>query len=178
MSEPTIDRAEIAAELEGARNDFLGLLSLVGDDEWDKPTLGTRWSNEELLFHMVFGYMVVQRLLILVRFFGRLPDCVGRGFARILDAATSLFDVVNYFGTRLATTVYNRNRMGVKFDHVIESLKRSLAREHSQAFRRGMYFPTRWDPYFHDYMWLGDVYRYPRAHYDHHRRQLTLAKLT
>jgi hypothetical protein len=178
MSEPTIDRGEIVAELEDARNDFLGLLSLVGDDEWDRPTSGTRWSNEELLFHMVFGYMVVQRLLILVRFFGHLPDCVGRGFARILDAATSLFDVINYFGTRLAATVYNRNRMGVKFDRVIESLKRSLAREHSQAFRRGMYFPTRWDPYFHDYMSLADVYHYPRPHYDHHRRQLTLTKLT
>jgi hypothetical protein len=65
MSEQTVDRGEIAADLEGARNDFLRLLSLVCDDEWNKPTSGTRWSNEELLFHVVFGYMVVKRLLIL-----------------------------------------------------------------------------------------------------------------
>ena len=44
---------------------------------------------------MVFGYIVVRRLLILLRFFGRLPDCVGRGFARSLDAATPLLDVMN-----------------------------------------------------------------------------------
>ena len=38
--------------------------------------------NEQLLFHMVFGYMVVQRLLVLVRVFSRLPDAVSRVFAR------------------------------------------------------------------------------------------------
>ena len=41
-------------------------------DAWAKPTGGTRWTNEQLLFHMVFGYMIVQRLLILVRVFSRL----------------------------------------------------------------------------------------------------------
>ena len=35
---------------------------------------GTRWTSEQLLFHMVFGYMIVQRLLILVKVFSRLPD--------------------------------------------------------------------------------------------------------
>ena len=40
-----------------------------------------------------------------------------------------------------------------------------------------MYYLTRWDPYFREYMTLADVYRYPGQHYDHHRRQLTLTKL-
>ena len=43
---------------------------------WDKPTRGTRWTNEQLLFHMLFGYMIVQRLLVLVKVFSRLPDAV------------------------------------------------------------------------------------------------------
>ncbi|MFB4320582.1 hypothetical protein [Actinomadura sp. 21ATH] len=34
---------------------------------------GTRWTNEQLLFHMMFGYLVVLRLLVLVRLIGRLP---------------------------------------------------------------------------------------------------------
>ncbi len=140
----------IAADLQRARADFL-----------DLPASGTRWSNEELLFHMVFGYMAVQRLRVLVRMFGRLPDSVGRGFAGVLNAGTPIFDVINYYGTRLAATDYNRNRMGVKFEKVIIGLQRSLAREKSHVLRRGMYFPTRWDPYFHDYMSLADVYRYP-----------------
>ena len=171
------DRASLVADLERARIDFHQLLGVIGDRDWSKPTSGTRWTNEQLLFHMVFGYMVVQRLLILIRLFGRLPDWVGQGFARILNAATPLFDLINYYGTCLAGVVYNRKRMGNKMNRVIDALQRSLAREDEDALHRGMHFPTRWDPYFHDYMTLAGVYRYPGQHYDHHRRQITLAQL-
>ena len=88
MAEPMTDRAAHSADLERARTDFHHLLGLVGGDEWRKPTSGTRWTNEQLLFHMVFGYMVVQRLLILVRLFGHLPDGFSRGFAGALNAVT------------------------------------------------------------------------------------------
>ena len=37
-----------------------------------------------------------------------------------------------------------------------------------------MHFPTRWDPFFKDYMTLEDVYRYPGQHFDFHKRQLTV----
>lgn len=176
MSESITDRVELAADLERARADFHHLLNVV-DDDWNKPTSGTRWTNEQLLFHMVFGYMIVQRLLILVRLFGRLPDAVGRGFARVLNAATPQFDVINYYGTCLAARIYNRKRMATKLDRVIDALLRSLNREHDNAFRLGMHYPTRWDPYFRDYMTLADIYRFPGQHYDHHRRQLALANL-
>jgi hypothetical protein len=176
-AEPTIDRAALVADLERARADFHQLLSRVGDDEWGSPTSGTRWTNEELLFHMVFGYMVVQRLLVLVRLLGRLPVAVSRNFARMLNAIARPFDVVNYYGTRFAAVVYNRDRMGKKMDRVLDALERSLARADDGTLLRGMHFPTRWDPYFHDYMMLADVYGFPGEHYDHHRRQLTLAKL-
>lgn len=39
-----------------------------------------------------------------------------------------------------------------------------------------MHFPVGWDPYFKDYMTIGDVYHYPTQHYDHHRKQLTLPR--
>ena len=71
---------------------------------------------------MVFGYMVVQRLLVLVKVFSRLPDGVSRVFARSLNAATSPFDVINYYGSCAAALVYNRHRMGAKMDRVIASL--------------------------------------------------------
>jgi hypothetical protein len=172
------DCAAIAADLERARTDFHHLLDLVDSDEWDKPTFGTQWSNEQLLLHMVFGYMVVQRLLILVRLFSRLPEGISRDFAGALNAATPLFDRINYYGTNLAALVYNRKRMRAKLDRVIDALQRSLTRRDPTALSRGMHFPNRWDPYFRDYMTLRDVYAYPGQHYDHHRRQLTLAKLT
>jgi hypothetical protein len=108
---------------------------------------GTRWTNEQLLFHMVFGYMIVQRLLILVKAFSRLPDQVSRVFARVLNAATKPFDVINYYSSCAADLVYNRRRMGAKMDRVIAALQRKLARESDDALQRGMHFPTRWDPF-------------------------------
>lgn len=174
-NDSTIDRGELAADFERARTDFHRLLA-QGEriDAWTKPTRGTRWTNEQLLFHMMFGYMVVQRLLILVKVFSRLPDQVSRVFARVLNAATRPFDVINYYGSCAAALVYNRHRMRAKMDRVIPALQRKLAQESDDALRRGMHFPTRWDTFFTDCMTLEDVYRYPGQHFDFHKRQLTL----
>jgi hypothetical protein len=170
-----IDDAEIAADLERARVEFHRLLAAAErHNAWTKPTRGTRWTNEQLLFHMVFGYMVVQRLLVLVRAFSRLPDMVSRVFARVLNAATAPFNVINYYGSCAAALVYNSHRMGAKLDRVIASLRRKLARESDDTLRRGIHFPAKWDPFFKDYMTLEDVYRYPGRHFDFHKRQLTL----
>lgn len=141
---------------------------------WIKPTLGTRWNNEQLLFHMVFGYMLVQRLLFLVYVVSRLPEAVGRVHARMLNAATKPFHPINYYGSCAAALYYNRSRMGAKLDRVIASIDRKLAKETDEALHRGMHFPTGWDPFFADYMTLEDVYRYPGKHFDFHARQLTL----
>ena len=168
-----MDREGIAADLERARATFHQLLEAAGPDDWCKPTRGTRWTNEELLFHMVFGYMVVQRLLLLVRVLGRLPDCVSAAYARLLNVAATPFHVINYYGSCAAALVYNRRRMGAKVDRVIASLQRRLARETDDDLRRGMHFPPRWDPFFSDYMTLEDVYRYPGRHFDFHAEQLT-----
>jgi len=167
----------LAADFERVRADFHHLLSLVGEDEWDRATEGTRWTNEQLLFHMVFGYLVVLRLLRLVRILGRLPPGVSRSYARMLNSATRPFHVINYYGTCLAASFYDRSRMGAKMDRTIASLQRSIVNVRDDALSRGMFFPTRWDPYFRDYMNLSDVYRYPGRHYDHHRRQLRLSRL-
>lgn len=168
------DRDDIFADLERARVEFHRLLDATRPDDWTKPTRGTRWNNEQLLFHMVFGFMVVRRLLVLVRVFSRLPDPVSRIFANILDSATKPFHLINYYGSCSAAMVYNRRRMGAKLDRVIASLQRKLARESDADFARGMHYPVRWDPFFEDFMTLEDVYRYPGRHFDFHAHQLTL----
>lgn len=174
-NEDAINRDALATDLDRARIAFHRLLAdAEREDVWTEPTVGTRWTNEQLLFHMVFGYMVTQRLLVLVRLLGRLPDPVSRVFASILDAATRPFHVINYYGSCAAALVYNRHRMGAKLDRVIASLQRKLAREKDTALRRGMHYPTHWDPFFSDYMTLADIYRYPGLHFDFHQRQLTL----
>jgi hypothetical protein len=175
VNEDQVDRAMLAADLERARTQFHRLLASAGEhDSWNRLSRGTRWTNEQLLFHMVFGYVIVARLLILVRVFGRLPDVVGRVFARLLNAATMPFNVVNYYGSRFGSRFYNRNRMGGKLDRVIDSLQCQLVRERATDFRLGMHYPTRWDPFFREYMTLEDIYRYPGEHFDFHQHQLNL----
>ena len=60
------------------------------------PALRLGWTNEQLLFHMLFGFIVVRVLLLLVKGFGRLPPAFSRAFAAILNAGTRPFHVINY----------------------------------------------------------------------------------
>ncbi|MCX4695476.1 hypothetical protein [Streptomyces sp. NBC_01408] len=98
-------------------------------------------------------------------------------FARLLNAATAPFDLINYAGPCGAAKVYGPRRMGAAIDRVIASLHRHLEAETEPGLARGMHYPVRWDPFFKDFMTLGDIYRYPTQHFDFHRRQLTLGKL-
>lgn len=135
---------------------------------------GTRWTNEQLLYHMLFGYMVVRALLILVKAFGRLPAGASQRFARGLDRATGPFNTINYWGSVAGAKVFNAKRMADKCDRVIGSLKRNLERESERELRRGMHYPTGWDPFFKPYMTLVDIYRYPTQHFNFHREQLSM----
>ncbi len=74
--------------------------------------------------------------------------------------------------------VFDHTRMGGLADRTIAALQRSLARAPEERLRRGMAFPTSWDPCFTPFMSLADVYRFPVRHLAHHRAQLTLAALT
>ncbi|WP_209308851.1 DinB family protein [Blastococcus sp. CT_GayMR16] len=168
-----VDRQAISRDLETSRR-LLHELLVAGTGDLRRRSDGTRWTNEQLLFHMVFGFMVVRVLLRLVRLLGRLPATVGGSFAAVLDSARRPFDVVNYWGSRGAALVFDHARMGWICDRTITALQRHLAGESEDSLHRGMAFPTSWDPYFAPHMTLADVYRYPTRHFEHHRRQLTL----
>jgi len=168
------DRQAISAEMERARQDFHHLLDHATPADLRRPSDGTKWTNEQLLFHMLFGYLIVQALLVLVRIFSRLPDRASTTFARLLDAARKPFHLINYAGSRIGARIIPRARMGKVLDRVIAALRRRLDREDDTGLRTGMHYPTSWDPYFADYMSRYDLYRYPTQHFDHHRRQLTL----
>ncbi|WP_328828828.1 DinB family protein [Streptomyces sp. NBC_00252] len=169
-----MDRQAVYDEYARARETFHRLLAGASKDDLARPTGGTKWTNQQLLWHMLFGYMVVRALLVLVRVFGRLPRRASKTFARVLNAATAAFDLVNYLGPCGAVTVFSPRRTGAAFDRVTGSLQRRLAAESETDLARGMHYPVRWDPFFKDFMTLADIYRYPTRHFDFHHRQLTL----
>jgi len=85
------DRQAIRAEFEGARATFHALLESASEEELARPSNGTRWTNRQLLFHMMFGYMVVRALLPLVKIVRRLPDSGQTALSRrVLPVAETL----------------------------------------------------------------------------------------
>ena len=172
--EPT--KEDILAGYSRARAELDTWLAGATPAELRQKSNGTKWTNEELLFHMVFGYMVVRALLPLVHGVSRLPQPVGKAFAALLNAGTRPFDAVNYWGSRSAAKFYNRRRMARKLDKTLNAITRSLERESSQSMSRWMPFPDRWDPFFAPSMTLKDVYAYSTKHFDFHGRQLSMER--
>jgi len=173
MSQPP-PRGDIRDELDRARAEFRALIAESTPADLRRRSNSTRWTNRELLFHMVFGYLVTRNLRFLFAVMSRTPERVQRGFAATLDAATRPFNAVNYWGSRFGGRVLSPERMVRWSDRVISSLQRSLDAETDAGLRRDMVFPTRWDPYFKPQMTRQDLYHYPTLHFDHHRRQLTI----
>ena len=161
--------------MEQARLEFGRLVGAATPADLRRPSDGTRWTNQQLLFHMLFGYLVVRALLVLVRVFGLLPGGASRAFARLLDSARRPFHLINYLGSSAGARIIPPRRMPPVLDRVIAALQTHLQRETGSALRRGMHYPTTWDPFFADYMTLADIYRYPTQHFRFHQRQLTLS---
>ncbi len=167
-------RDQIHAELEAARLEFRSLIQQSTPADLARASNGTRWTNRELLFHMLFGYLITRNLHCVVKIISRSPRPVQRGFAAVLNAGTGPFHVINYWGSRLGGRALSPARMVRWSDRVIASLQRTLDAETDASMHRSMAFPTRWDPYFTPYMTLQDVYHYATLHFDHHRKQLVL----
>ena len=62
MADPR-EREAIVDSLERARRELHDLVAAAGPADVRRRSNGTRWTNDQLLFHMVFGFMIVRRLL-------------------------------------------------------------------------------------------------------------------
>ncbi|MFE7630595.1 maleylpyruvate isomerase N-terminal domain-containing protein [Kocuria sp. NPDC057446] len=125
-SDASATRQEIHDELERVRADFRDLVAAT-PAELRRPSSGTRWTNGQLLFHMFFGYLIVRRLLPLVRLMGRLPEPVSRTFARVLEAGTRPFHLINHQSDRGAARVLHGPRLTRWFDRTLDVLQAQLA---------------------------------------------------
>ena len=168
------DRQAVHDELDRVQADFHRLLAQATPASLARRSNGTKWTNEQLLFHMLFGYLITRALLGVMAVFGRLPMGASRAYARVLNVLTGPFDVINYLGPCAAIHTYGHRRMAARLDRVLAALHRSVDTATTADLARGMHYPTRWDPFFTDYMTMADLYRYPTRHYDFHHRQLTL----
>lgn len=171
-----MDREAIYEELRRARVTFRRLVEDASPADLARPSDGTRWTNRQLLFHMLFGYLLIRALIMLAGLFARLPAGDSRAFARLLDTLTRPFHKINYLGSCAGAAIFPARHMAGKMDRVTIALERRLHAETGARLRAGMHYPVRWDPFFKDFMTLADIYHYPTQHFDFHQRQLTLSQ--
>ena len=164
---------KVSGEMRRAQADFHRLIGEVSSGDLRRRSNGTRWTNRQLLFHMVFGYVIVRTLMPLVHALGRLGH--SRRFAATLNAGRRPFHVINYLGSCGGGQVLTTRALVALLDRTVDALQRKLAAETAPSLALTMHFPTAWDPYFKPTMTVLDVYHFGTQHYDHHRRQLTLS---
>src|SRR6478672_5642798 len=141
-----MNRVDIHEELRQAQNDFHQLVAGATAQDLRRRSDGTRWTNRQLLWHMVFGYLIVRTLMPLVHLLGRLGW--SRRFAATLNAAWRPFHRLNYLGSCGGGLVLAPGRMAGLMDLTIRGLTRRLEGEAPAQLALTMHFPTRWDPYF------------------------------
>jgi DinB family protein len=168
-----VDREAVHQEMEQARVTFNDLVSKATPADLRRRSNGTRWTNQQLLFHMLFGYLIVRTLMPLVHGFGHLPEGWSRRFAAILNAGQRPFHMINYLGSCAGGQALPTRAVNALMDRTIRGLERKLAGETDAKLTLTMHFPTSWDPYFQDTMSVSDVYHYGTQHFAHHRNQLT-----
>jgi hypothetical protein len=170
----SMDRAEVHQELLTAPGSYRTLTRADGPELLRRRTAGTRWTNREMLFHLLLGYLVVRALLPLVRLVSRTPSRVQRGFAATLNAGRAPFHLMNYLGSVIGGHLLSLYRMERVFSNVCNALARRLDRTPDAELARSIPLPRSWDPFFTDRMTILDVYHYPLLHFEFHRAQLTL----
>ncbi len=163
----------IRAEYDSTCVEFHALLSSMSDEGLRKKSLNPGWTNGEILFHITFAFMILSSLIPMVRFFGRLPKSYSKLFARILNSLTGFFNWINAIGARGGGRMYRGRIVGKKFDKVYFSLLRRINSIPEDEWQRGMYYPTKWDALFKEYMTLEDVFHYPIIHYKFHLKQIS-----
>lgn len=166
---------ETRAALVWVRDDYDMLVRSAPPTLLQASTLGTKWTNRELLFHMWFGQRIARVVLPVAGGFSHAPAVVGRRFAGLLTAATRPYDWINYVagvgGARVVSLGRTRRWMQRDTDAVL----RWADQASDSDLDRGMAVPPDWDPYFTEWMSRRNFLEWAPKHYRHHRTQLTLS---
>lgn len=162
----------VHSKLELTRSSFHSLLASLSEEDLDRQSLNPGWTNGEILAHMLFGFLILKALLPMVRLWGRLPKGSSKPFAWLLNAFTRPFNWFNALGARMQGRVFTYQRIGKLYDQVHASLLKQAADIYGDEWERGMYYPTKWDPNFSEFMTLEKLFLYPIDHFNFHLGQI------
>ncbi len=166
-------KEELRKELEIARTKFQALLCSLSEEDFQRQSQNAGWTNGEILAHMTFGFIVVNVLLPMASLWGRLPKYSSKWFASLLNAVTGLFNWFNRLGAKGQGRLFTYQRIGRIYDRLYFSLLRKINSIKEDEWEHGMYYPTKWDPNFSEFMTLEKLFHYPILHFNLHLKQIS-----
>ena len=166
-------RERVRTGLEAAHRRFHALLDSLSEADWTAPSRNPAWTNGQLVYHILFAFVLIPALFWMIKFWSRLPSRYSRRFAQILNFSTPVFNRINAIGPRGQALVFGRKRAGAIFDRVYRSILKKVDSLRGDEWSAGMHYPRRWDPTFGDFMTFEDLFKYPPAHFEHHLSQLS-----
>ena len=175
-AEANMIKGQILEELQNARVTFHKLLDSLSAEDFHKQSLNPGWTNGEILAHMTFGFIIINVLLPMARLWGRLPKGSSKWFAWSLNAFTGPFNWINALGARGQGKFFTRQRVGKIYDQAYFSLLRKIVSIHDDEWEHGMYYPTKWDSNFNEFMTLEKLFHYPVIHFNFHMTQIAHGK--
>lgn len=165
---------EISSSLNQAHDEFHALVSSIPEDAWQKKSLNSGWTNGEILAHITFGFILMNILLPMAKVWGKLPRRTSKLFASFLNFITKPFNWINALGTRGQAKVFTQKRVTKIFDKAYEMLLSKLDKIQDTEWQTGMYYPTKWDANFSDFMTLEKLFYYPIVHFRFHKGQIAV----
>ena len=165
-------KAEILAQLASTHESFHNLVDSLSEKDFQKQSLNPGWTNSEIIAHMAFGFIITDVTISLTRLWGRLPKGSSKWFAWLLNAFTGPFNWINALGARGQGKVFTHKRIGNIYDRVYFSLVRKVNSIREDEWERGMYYPTKWDENFDEFMTLEKLFYYPVKHFNFHLTQI------
>jgi hypothetical protein len=162
----------IRAELEATGKVFHALLNSLLESDLHRKSQNSGWTNGEILVHMTFGFIILNALLPLARLWSRLPRWTSRPFAGLLNAFTGPFNWINALGTRGQARLFTFGRIARIYDRASNRLMKQIDHINEDEWERGMYYPTRWDPNFNEFMTIRELFHYPVKHFNFHVGQI------
>ncbi len=162
----------IRGELESTRMNFHSLLDSFSESDLQKKSHNPGWTNGEILAHMLFGFIILNALLPMARLWGYLPKWTSKPFAALLNAGTVPFNWINALGAQMQAHVFTYKRLGKLYDRVYFSLMRQIDSIKDGEWSHGMYYPTRWDSNFREFMTVEELFRYAVRHFNFHLGQI------
>ena len=166
-------KEEIPAQLDAARAAFHSLLDSLSAQDFQKQSLNPGWTNGEILAHITFGFIIINVLLPMARLWGKLPKNSSKPFAWLLNIFTRPFNWFNALGARMQGKVFTHTRIGSLYDRVYFSLLKQIDSIKENEWECGMYYPTKWDSNFSEFMTLEKLFHYPVVHFEFHLTQIS-----